>query len=197
VTNPRALAARMAGKPLDYASVPGGNPMGGLSGNDIAGALAMGGASNAEAMMVRLCWVQDKSVQGPLFYELYSRVAGLAVKKGWKPPKGKELLRSMTMLAIAEVSDPGLCQCCGGRREVWPKGATVPIICPECKGVGRRGMREKDRAHACGVAASTWSTNWGPKYAQVLEMVSGVESAGVYALFKGVDGRDSEDVTLT
>lgn len=186
MSDPRALAAKMAGRPIDYGAVGGGTPRLGLTGLDIAGALSMGGARREESLMVMLKWVQDKSVQEPLFYILYDRVVGLAVKRGWKVRKGEEFLRKLTRLAIAEIATPNLCPTCNGRREVWLRGESLPTKCPHCNGVGVRDMEDQDRAALVGITKSSWCELWRDRYPEVRGIMERVEAAGLSALSRGI-----------
>lgn len=188
MTDPRILAARMANqKPVDTTDTPVSGTAGqGISGLDVAGAIAMGGADEGETLMVLAKWVQDKSAQARVFYIIYDRVVEAAVKKKWRVPKGQELLRKLTRVAIAEAIDPKCCPTCAGRRYVWMKGDTVARLCPTCNGMGKRGWRDEDRARLAEISLSSWSKRWGARYFIIIGIVSRFERAGLESLKRGM-----------
>jgi len=188
--DPRAMAARMTDKPQQYDEPTGGTPGIGLTGMDIAGALSMGGASHAETMMVMHKWVQDKSAQLPLFYSVYDEVVKMAIAHKWKAIKGKEIFRALTRLAIAEVTDAKCCPTCGGRGEVWRKGANVPMVCRTCNGIRRKEWTDAMRYRLLEIDRKAWERTWEIRYPAVMAVVRGFESRGLAALRNGLDEHD-------
>lgn len=57
-------------------------------------------------LAARLKWGLDWSVANELEYLVWIEAAGLAARGKWKIPKGKEHVRKMAGLAIAELADP-------------------------------------------------------------------------------------------
>ena len=184
MSDPRMAAARMTDRPQRYDEPTGGTPGVGLTGMDIAGALSMGGANRAEMLIVMYKWVQDKSAQQPLFYVVYDEVVKLATKYNWKPIKGKEIFRGLTMLAIAEVTDPHTCPTCQGRGERLTRN--MMRQCPTCNGIGRQEMSDAMRYRALGIDRKAWERTWEPRYPRILAVVGGFEGRGLAAIRNGL-----------
>lgn len=173
-------------RPVDHRDVVGGGTPGlGLTGLDVAAALAMGGADRAATLMVLHKWVQDKSVQEPLFYAVYDAVVTVAAREHWKVPKGGEILRSITRLAIAEETDPKRCPACQGRAEALIGG--VMKKCPACNGIGWSEWPEAMRARLVGIDKANWSRTWDVRYRKAREVVARFERRGLAALRNGLE----------
>ena len=78
----------------------------------VAGVLS--GLSREAYLYAAAKWIQDKSVEPELFYRIYLIVGGLAIKHKWRVPKGRELLRGLTQLAIIEMVREPRCRHCNG-----------------------------------------------------------------------------------
>lgn len=189
----RITAARMTNqKPTDFRDVLGGGTPGlGLTGNDVAGALALGKATRSQSFAVMAKWVQDESAQDRLFYEIYDRVVKLAAKKKWKVAPGKCWLRKMTRLAIAEHVSPCRCRRCKGRGFLYPPGREAKV-CPQCGGSAMgEFMPQSKKAEIIGIPWESWRRKWRWAYAQVLEIIQDEDGKGIAALSRGL--REDED----
>lgn len=186
MSDPRAMAARMTNfKPVDYRDMLGGGALGlGITGLDVAGAMAMGGAGEGETLMVLAKWVQDTSAQARLFYVVYDDVMELAAREKWRVPKGEEYLRRLTRLAIAEIIDVRVCPSCSGTR--YDTSGRVPVICAPCGGSGRTAWTPAIRYHAAGIHGCNWYRTWAPRYKKIMGVVGGYEERGLASLRGGL-----------
>lgn len=186
MSDPRAMAARMTNfKPVDYRDMLCGGSLGfGITGLDVAGAMAMGGAGEGETLMVLAKWVQDTSAQARLFYVVYDDVMELAAQEKWRVPKGEEYLRRLTRLAIAEIIDARACPSCNGTR--YDTSGNVPVICDECHGSGRKAWPTNVRYRAAGVDKRNWDRTWARRYRKIMGVVGTYEAAGLAALGSGI-----------
>lgn len=157
-----------------------------LSSWDLAAAMSFGGASRAEALSVLAKWVQDKSAQEELFYAIYDQVVQVATKKKWRIPKGKQLLRKLTRLAIMEHIAPCRCQRCKGRGMLYGLGR-VPKVCPSCGGVGGGlYLSGREKARLVEVSGTAWRNTWLWRYNEILRMLQDIDSKGLLSLAKGL-----------
>ena len=95
------------------------------------------GLPRSAYLSARLVWCLDWSVANELEYLLWVEAAGLAARERWRIPKGREYVRRMSGLAIAESADP----------KVWKFSS--------------------QRAGFVGVSESEWSRTWRPRYEAV------------------------------
>ena len=93
-------------------------------------------------LTARLIWCLDWSVCNELEHLLWMEAASLAAKERWKIPKGKEYVRRMAGLAIAESADP------------------------------KRWRFASQRAEFAGISDSEWSRTWRARYEAVYEILT-------------------------
>lgn len=65
-----------------------------------------GGMRREWYLAARLRWGLDWSVANELEYMLWMEGSGVSYKERWRVPKGKEYVRKMAGLAIAEIAEP-------------------------------------------------------------------------------------------
>lgn len=186
VGDPRSLAARIAPKTGNIDGLPGGGGGKGLRPEEIAGALAMGGASDEATLVIYAKWVGCSRSRTTLERKILSMVVDQAVKDGWyKEKNGKGFITRLIRVAVAELLDPHLCPSCGGKGEVWPKKASVPKICPICSGHRRKDWPESWRYRLMEQERGTWA-RWRPRYDKVMLILRGLEREGLESIGDGL-----------
>lgn len=109
--------------------------VGGLNEYDLATCAALcRGIPRPAYLSARLTWCLDWSVATELEYLLWVEAAGLAARERWRIPKGREYVRRMSGLAIAETADP------------------------------KRWKDQISRATFVGIGESEWSRTWRERY---------------------------------
>lgn len=117
--------------------------VGGINEYDIATCAALcRGIPRPAYLAARLKWCLDWSVANELEYLLWVEAAGLAAKERWRVPKGKEYVRRMSGLAIAETADP------------------------------KHWITQTSRAEFMGIGVSEWSRVWRERYEGVYGLLS-------------------------
>ena len=155
---------------------------GGITPQDIAAACA--GMTHAQYLLILRIYTHDTSVQSRLFYLVYDQAMTIATRGRWRLPAGKELVRKMVGLALAEIIEPVSCHVCGGKCEVWLKGMSVPTICKDCKGTGKRAATSRHRAAALELDESTFAKYWRDRYEQIYAHVRELDSDGLRKIKK-------------
>lgn len=127
----------------------------------LAGVLA--GVSREAYLYAASKWIGDKSVEPELFYWVYVMVGTIAAEQKWRIPKGKQILRGLTKLAIIEeIRDP-VCPKCRGRQ------------CKTCNYTGYLRLKGSERAALVGVSKWAWYRHWSQKYPFVVNAIRGFE----------------------
>lgn len=136
---------------------------------DIAAALA-GCDDPLATMLVLYKWALMGDIAQKLERAAYLMAVDIAVKEKWQIPKGKELVRHMTRLAILESSNPPKCNTCNGLgKEYTNEGGLKQIACRACGGGGARRMTGELRSLIVGLDPSRWSKTWGRRYETILD----------------------------
>lgn len=154
----------------------------GLTPQDIAAACA-GMADDQYLLLLRL-YTQDRTVQKRLFYVIYDESTKIATRSKWRVPDGKELVRKMVELAIAEVINPRACPACNGKGEVWLKGMAVPTQCQACEGGGRKPPTTREKAKALDLEESNFAKHWRSKYEKIFNYVNSLDVGALEFLRK-------------
>ena len=128
----------------------------------IAGALS--GVSRQAYLYAASKWIGDKSVEPELFYRIYVMVGTIAAKEKWRIPKGKEILRGLTKLAIIEEIEAPVCPKCKGSQ------------CKTCNHTGFLRLKGSERADLVGVSRYAWCRNWSYKYPLIVNGIRAFES---------------------
>jgi len=165
------LMARMAAKTPDMQAV-GVSSVQGLTEADAAMALA--GLDRGPYLLARVKFSLDDSSRYPLENQLWSEMCGVATRKRWKVPVGREFLRGLSRMAVNEAVSPCKCSRCSGRGSIYPRGAAARV-CNVCLGTGRGCVSGSARAKAAGVDKSNWSRVWGKRYELFLSRLDGWE----------------------
>lgn len=137
--NPARVMAKLTAQP---ARLDGGG--GGMTEYDVA--LCASLAANLKEryyLAARLKWCQDWSVANKLEYLLWIEAVGIAAEEKWRVPKGREYVRKMAGLAIAEIAEP------------------------------QRWKEQQTKAQFMGMDKSTWSRTWQGRYEVIYSELSG------------------------
>lgn len=170
MTKTAQLLARLAaGRQWD--SGPGSTGSDKLTTADIAAGLA--GLDRATALLLTAKYGGSLADALEAEIPLYLQVVDHANRRRWKVPKGRELLRRLTRLAIYETIHPATCPRCNG---VGQRGTRS---CPGCGGSGRANMNQRERARFAGVHGANWSRTWGARYEEVHRLTRSMEQAGL------------------
>lgn len=140
--------------------------------------------SDAQYLLLLRIYTQDKTVQQKLFYQIYDHAIGIAARDRWRVPVGKELVRKMTALALAEVIEPRACPKCNGKGEVWLRSRSMPTLCDVCDGGGRKPPTLREKAAALGLEESNFAKRWRDKYEQIFYYVVQLNMDGLRTLKK-------------
>lgn len=160
--------ARMGGKGLSLDYIPGGIPS--LTMDEIMGCLA--GLDRGPELLIRAV-VVGQPVMDELYREGFHLAVRMATDRGWRPVKGKPVLRNMAAMAIEELVAPGLhrCNSCRGtgRRVTGPDKPVEE--CSRCGGTGNRPISKRSRAARCELDEASWRRVWEPRFQHVREAV--------------------------
>lgn len=152
-----------------------------LTKEDILAAMKGCNPAGIATLLAGVC--NDRSVQDPDFYRIYSKdVIELANREGWRfkeKPKVLERLRSMMQMAVMEVVTQPLCRTCEGHGYV-----DIVKPCPTCRTVGKKRYMAIEYAGAMGLHHKTWIENWEPKYVKVVNIVKDKEYRVLRKLFQ-------------
>jgi len=147
--------ARIGGKGLDIGHVAGGIPE--ISMDELMGALA--GLDRGPELLIRAV-VPQQAVHDDLYREAYMLAVSLAVKYGWKPQKGKPILRGMGKIAVDDILYPNHCRTCSGTGLVADEAGNATVECQVCAGTGRKKPKVSFSAAICGIDDTTWRRTW-------------------------------------
>lgn len=179
--NPAKMLARLTVRSTGLGERSNGGT-GGITPQDIAAACA--GMSDAQYLLLLRIYTQDVTVQPRLFYAIYDQAIGIATCGHWRLPVGKELVRKMTNLALAEMISPRVCPDCEGKAQVWLKGMAVPTACKPCGGSGRKSLSSREKARLLEMDDTTFSRYWSDRYDQVFAHVAELESSALRLLVR-------------
>lgn len=100
--NPARVFALQAQKASSHTAIAGGKTE-----VDQATAAGLCAGMRRECYLAgRLKWAQDWTVANELEHKLWLYAVDISNKERWSIPKGKEMLRKMAGLAIAEMAEP-------------------------------------------------------------------------------------------
>lgn len=160
--------ARIGGKGLDMGHVPGGIPE--VTMEELMGALA--GLEKGPELLLRASVIKQPVLE-ELYREAFHVAVTLAVKHGWKPQKGRPILRGMGRLAVNEIVDPAsvLCKTCQGTGLVADQTGNATVQCSSCGGTGRKQPKVNFSAAICGIDEKTWRNKWADRYPKVQDEI--------------------------
>lgn len=170
--DPKRTVAKLAAgtTPLERGS--GGAPA--MTQSDAAAACS--GLTDEQYMLVTAKWAGYRGRLPLLAYRLMDIGFDLATREGWKLPRGREYIRKMTLLAIAEVVDPLICRRCRGTRFILYRP------CPACQGTGHRRMHGAERARAIGCDRANWYRTWQARYERIYRRIADMETEGLESI---------------
>lgn len=162
-------------------TVPGRGPQ-------IEVAHATKGISHAGYALVNVKYGNgDRNDVTTLRERLQDAVKDMARVQGWDCGEAKLLL--LAEAAMTEfVLDP-VCRRCKGEGVI-----AVDVQCPRCEGSGRRRWAGWKRARAIQVSWKGWRRRWAHRYACVVALLQGWESAAISMLRRNVETPRSPSV---
>ncbi len=144
---------RVMAKLTEQTPNPGG--VGGVPELDVATCAALCARLDRKYYLAaRLKWCLDWTVASELEYLLWVHAAGLASHEGWRVPRGRQYLRRMAGLAIAETADP----------KHWSTQAA--------------------RCEFIGMDAAAWSRRWRGRYEAIFGMLNDWSATAWYHIRK-------------
>lgn len=150
-----------------------------LTPQDIAAACAGTTDIGLHIALARICGSREAQVKA--FYPILREVAGMAARGGWKIPKGKERLRSLTQLAVFEATNHQACPTCRGTQQN-PKNPAKP--CATCRGTGLYVLQDQERAASIGISKQAWSQTWQRRYEDIKLFIEDQEHAAIRAIHR-------------
>lgn len=152
--------ALMTAHGVSIGHIPGGAPY--LTAEDVAGALGMAHLKRGPYLLMLAKYCGDDTVLYELYNYAWFQAVDVANAKGWKPVKGKEYIRRMSVLAVDQVLKSQRCKSCKGVRWV---GNTS---CRRCDGSGMEAaMGGVKMSKELDMPVSTWYATWAPRYATI------------------------------
>lgn len=105
-----------------------------------------------------------------------------AVQERWRMRGGglgKDRLRRVARLWIAEASHPRRCPQCKGSGQWFNVEQKRHVGCPRCGGDGITGWSNLKRAQWLGIRHSAWQKTWLRRYERLNEMMKALEGNGM------------------
>ena len=130
-----------------------GSGSGGLTRQEILAAIGMGHLSRPAWLMAQAYYLAEASVLSELSKCLCLAAVDLANEHGWKVPRGHELLRRMSVLALLKILEPPMCRSC--RNDDKRK-----LNCEACAGTGHRDFPIRFQAEITNLPRTTWARDW-------------------------------------
>lgn len=168
--------ARMAGKGLTLDFISGGAPA--LSMDQLMACLK--GLDRGPELLIRAAFI-GQPVMRDLYLEGFHLAVTIASEKGWKPVKGKPVLRNMAAMAIDEVVAPNrhFCPACGGTGQTYGGPDKPPGVCRRCTGSGNRFISMRSQAARCDIDEAAWRRTWAPRYPVIRMAIYGWQDDGL------------------
>jgi hypothetical protein len=107
-------------------------------------------------------YVGDTGAQPRLFYAAYLRTVDVAIRERWKLPRGEEMLRKLTLVALFELMNCKPCPLCDG------EGFVGVNLCMGCEGTGKACLPCVAVAKAVGRSEKQFHEVWKPRYRLVV-----------------------------
>lgn len=181
--DPRELLGLLTAKIQRFQLAPGGIPF--LTQSDVAAALSYIGKYNSNAALyARFKYLKEYDRAEDLVYRMRLKVMQDLIAGDWKIPREGFLL-DLCYLALAEAVDPHSCTWCLGRESVLVDKAMAEealretrgdqvriregqvIVCSQCRGTGKRTIKDADRTRIMAVRPDVWSRQWRDKYKDI------------------------------
>jgi len=101
--------------------------------------------------------------------------------------KGREFIRRMCQLAVAEHMDEHRCPSCNGtspaKKEAMKNVFHDTVFCETCGDTGRVYPSEADRAETMGIDLKLWERHWSDRFRQIQAMLHAWEIDGAMDLY--------------
>lgn len=168
--------ARMAGKGLTLDFIPGGAPA--LTMDQLMASLR--GLARGPELLIRAAYI-GQPVMNDLYQEGFDLAVTMATEKGWKPVKGKPVLRGMAAMAIDEVVAPNrhFCRICGGTGKTNGGPGEQAGTCRRCGGSGNRFISMRSQAARCDIDEAAWRRTWAVRYPHIRLAIYGWQDQGL------------------
>lgn len=147
------LTARAA--PLNTISRSGSS----FGGHDLAASLS--GLTHDAMALAMIRYVGDSSLMPQLAYQAWLRAVDVVNRDGWRPPRGTELVRKMTQVALYEAVERPVCGACHGTGHLGARQ------CHHCQGSGAETIRDVDVARALDMKRDTYCKTWKLRYESI------------------------------
>lgn len=128
---------------------------GGITAQDVAGALGMGGLYRPAYWYGLLKYCGYDGVRDKVTKCLRIGIGALAKDRGWKLTDRE--FSSLCQITLHEGMTSPVCKACNG------SGTVAAKDCERCHGVGRIPMSSRQRAAWMGVPETTWRRVWKPR----------------------------------
>ena len=162
MTDEKDFLARLNIGGQSYEFTSRGTPA--LTREELAASLAMGNLSKNAYLFALAYYMEDEKARMELEIQLWIRLAGYANEHKWKVIKGKETLRMLCRLALAEWIIRRPCKTCGGEGKVTVVGGCNRIDCGACHATGIQSFSGREQASFVGLGNSRWVEVWSRRY---------------------------------
>lgn len=131
---------------------------------ELAAVLGMGELSKNAYRFALAYYMHDESARMDLERQLWIELAGHANVNKWKVIKGRETLRMLCRMAIAEWLVRRPCRLCGGE----------DTNCVLCGGSGIKLLTGRQQAAFVGMSQTRWAETWRERYSVPFGWVRGL-----------------------
>jgi len=153
-------------------------------------AFVLGTLPDKVSKFMRIKYAAQDEYANEIEIYLLLQILDLATRGKWKYPKdriGKELLRNIGRMAIAESIFPHVCMTCQGTKsQILLEGKVEN--CPSCGGSGKRRPSYRERADIMGFKHETWRINWDSRYKECAGILDDWESQAIGKFKKMLPG---------
>lgn len=168
----RELLAMFTPKGVDATKVPGGKPK--LTAMDVAGAMGMGRISRKKALLLLVKYCDERQLKPELWSVWFRHVMAKAKRDKWDTEIGQ--LGFLANHSLDECIGTNVCSACQGTKEAVIDQKVV--VCPVCKGSGKRYTSERRLAAGFAVSRRQYQQVWAPRVAWGHLTLQGWEASG-------------------
>ena len=162
MTDEKDFLARLNIGGQSYEFTPRGTPA--LTREELAASLAMGNLSKNAYLFALAYYMEDEKARMELEIQLWIQLAGYANEHKWKVIRGRETLRMLCRLALAEWIIRRPCKTCGGTGKVLASDTGKLADCCICGGAGIKTLSGREQAKFVGLSNARWVESWKNRY---------------------------------